>query len=120
MEHKLNNKHITESDYRIEYYYNDDFLLSIPYKEFKEKIKYILVDQIELNQFCKVEEKRKEQEIHIYWYYYLIGSIIIVGIIIIILYIIISKKKNNNKLNEEVEDKDNLIRETNRTTKQTN
>ena len=114
------NKHITESDYRIEYYYNDDFLLSIPYKEFKEKIKYILVDQIELNQFCKVEEKRKEQEIHIYWYYYLIGSIIIVGIIIIILYIIISKKKNNNKLNEEVEDKDNLIRETNRTTKQTN
>ena len=115
------NKNITENDYRIEYFYNDDFLLSIPYKEFKDKIKYILVDQIKLNQFCKEEEKRKEQEKHIYWYYYLIGSIIIVCIIIIILYIIVSKKKNkNNKLNEEVEDKDNLIRETNRTSNKTN
>ena len=114
------NKNITENDYRIEYYYNDDFLLSIPYKEFKDKIKYILVDQIKLNQFCKEEEERKEQEIHIKWYYYLIGSIIIVGIIITIILIIVSKRKNNNNsLKEEEEAEDKLIRETNRSSNQT-
>jgi hypothetical protein len=35
---------INKDDYRIEYYYNDDFLLSIPYNEFKNKIKKKLIN----------------------------------------------------------------------------
>jgi hypothetical protein len=42
-----NNKteNITENDYRLEYYYNDDFLLSIPYVEFKQRIKKNLINK---------------------------------------------------------------------------
>ena len=36
---KKENEKITENDCRIEYYYNDDFLLSIPYVDFKIKLK---------------------------------------------------------------------------------
>jgi hypothetical protein len=38
---KKENKEITENDYRIEYYYNDNFLLSLPYIDLKIKFKMI-------------------------------------------------------------------------------
>lgn len=117
LEEKIN-KSITENDYRIEYYYNDDFLLSIPYVEFKNKIKSYLIDQEELNQFCKQEEEKKEDNKNTNWY--LIGTIIasIIIIVIIIFIIVILKKRaqnNNNKNEETTEDNANLLRETNKT-----
>ena len=119
LEEKIN-KSITENDYRIEYYYNDDFLLSIPYVEFKNKIKSYLIDQEKLNQFCKQEEEKKEDNKNTNWY--LIGTIIasVIIIVIIIFIIVILKKRaqnnNDNNKNEEIpEDNSNLLRETNRT-----
>ena len=52
---------ITENDYRLEYYYNDEFLLSIPYTEFKEKIKNKLYDIDKIKEFCKFPEDEDDE-----------------------------------------------------------
>jgi len=127
---KKENKEITENDYRIEYYYNDDFLLSIPYIEFKNKIQKDLFNSSLINNFCKVEKKDEDEdedededkdekdneEKSVNWY--MIGTLIsVVIIVILVIFIIIILKrrvKNNNVSNEEDEDKANLLRDTNR------
>ena len=123
---KKENKEITENDYRIEYYYNDDFLLSIPYIEFKNKIQKDLFNTSLINNFCKVEKKDEDEdkdedekdneEKSVNWY--MIGTLIsVVIIVILVIFIIIILKrrvKNNNVSNEEDEDKANLLRDTNR------
>ena len=125
---KKENKEITENDYRVEYYYNDDFLLSIPYIEFKNKIQKDLFNSSLINNFCKVEKKDEDEdededkdekdneEKSVNWY--MIGTLIsVVIIVILVIFIIIILKrrvKNNNVSNDEDEDKANLLRDTNR------
>ena len=58
---KKENKEITENDYRIEYYYNDDFLLSLPYIEFKNKIQNDLFNKSLINNFCKAQNKDEDE-----------------------------------------------------------
>ena len=106
-------ENITEKDYRLEYFYNDDFLLSVPYTEFKQKIKKNLKSQNDVLSFCK-DEKNDEDNSDLW---YIIGTIICVIVLIVCLvFIVITFKKRikTNKI-ETVEEKEGLIRETNRT-----
>ena len=93
---KKENETITENDYRIEYYYNDEFLLSIPYFEFKNKIKNELLDKSKVEAFCK-EEENKEDDISINWY--MMGTVITIFIIIILVILIIILLKRRVKMN---------------------
>jgi hypothetical protein len=111
-----NNKteNITENDYRLEYYYNDDFLLSIPYVEFKQRIKKNLINKNDIISFCKEEEKDEDKdENDTNWY--LIGTIITVIIVIVLLIIIvIILKKRKRSDNIEGGETGGLLTETNR------
>ena len=112
---KKENEEITENDYRIEYYYNDEFLLSIPYVDFKKKIKNELIDKSKVEEFCKKNEK-EEDDISINWF--MIGTVITIFIIVILVILIIvllrRRVKGNNTNNEESIDKTKLVRDTNR------
>ena len=114
---------ITASDYRIEYFYNDDFLLSIKYEDFKNKIKQILISKDKINEFCQVEEEDDDDDDDNKWFY-IIGSIIasvIVIVLIILIIVILKKRKKNNEedSNNEGNDKAKLLRDTNRTSVET-
>ena len=102
--------------------------MSIPYIEFKNKIQKDLFNSSLINNFCKVEKKDEDEdededkdekdneEKSVNWY--MIGTLIsVVIIVILVIFIIIILKrrvKNNNVSNEEDEDKANLLRDTNR------
>ena len=102
------------------------FLLSLSYIEFKNKIQNDLFNTSLINNFCKVEKKDEDEdkdedekdneEKSVNWY--MIGTLIsVVIIVILVIFIIIILKrrvKNNNVSNEEDEDKANLLRDTNR------
>ena len=115
------NMEITENNYRIEYYFNDDFLLSIPYATFKEKIVNELYNKSTITEFCKYNEEKsddaEDKEDEIDWY--LIGTFVGLGIVIALLVIIIiifrirMKKKN---VDEPIDDNDPLLRDTKMTT----
>ena len=109
---------INKDDYRIEYYYNDDFLLSIPYNEFKNKIKSKLINKEKINKFCL--EDNNDDDISINWY--MIGIILasVMIVILIVFIIIFLKKRSKDNNNGVVEDKAKLLRDTNRTTTENN
>ena len=109
---------LTENNYRIEYYYNDDFLLSMPYSEFKNKIKSKLYSQDDVKKFCK-EESKKDDNNKVNWF--MVGSIIASVVVIILIVIIIIILKNRVRDNTgQVEDKVKLLRDTNRTSAEVN
>ena len=100
---------ITEDNYRIEYYYNDDFLLSMKYTEFKNVVKSKLIKHDDVVKFCKKEE---EDESEINWF--MIGTIIASFIVIVLVIVIVVLRKRVKENGNEVEDKDKLLRDTNR------
>ena len=105
-------ENITESNYRIEYYFNDEFLLSIPYTEFKSKFEKDLYDTSNITEFCGREEKKENDNKEEKLYY--IGIFVGLGIVIIlIIIIVIVLRKRIKKNNEEqlAEERDTLIRE---------
>ena len=109
-----NETNITEKTYRLEYYYNDDFLLSIPYDQFKNKIISNLKSKEEINKFCK-EEKEDDDDDDINWYLYgIIIAAAVVVILIVIIIILLRKRAKNNGNNTEIDDKAKLLRDTNR------
>ena len=103
---------ITENNYILEYYYNDEFLLSIPYTEFKQKIKNELYNSSEIINFCSLKEEEEDDT-----NYYLIGTII-GGVIVVILLIVIIIVFRKRKLENDDIDSDNptesegLVRDT--------
>ena len=110
---------ISENDYRIEYFFNDAFLLSIPYIEFKNKIKKELYNTTEITDFCnKKDENGKDDDVDDdETYLYLIGIFVGLGIIIVLVIIIViclrTRMKNNTQNNEfDSGDIDPLVRET--------
>ena len=109
-----NESDITEQNYRLEYYYNDDFLLSIPYTEFRDKIRANLISKEEINKFCKEENNDDDDNNGTNWLLY--GAIIAAGVAIILIAIIIIVLRKRAKINgnTEVEDKAKLLRDTNR------
>ena len=108
---------IDESSYRIEYYYNDDFLLSIPYNEFKDKIKPKLINQDKIKRFC-TEDNSDDKSINWYMIGIIIASIII--LILIVFIVIILKKRSGENNSGSIEDRQKLLRDTNRTTEENN
>ena len=113
-----NDSDITEKNYRLEYYYNDEFLLSIPYTEFKNKVTPNLISKEEINKFCKEEKKDDDDKIN----WLLFGSLIAVGvaiILIVIIFIVLRKRAKNSK-NNEVEDKAKLLSSGRSSTEQNN
>ena len=111
-----NESEINESNYRLEYYYNDEFLLSIPYTEFRDKIRENLISKEEINKFCKEEKENDNDDDDSNWFLY--GTIIAAGVAIILIAIIIillrKRAKNSGTSSSEVEDKTKLLRDTNR------
>ena len=109
---------ISENDYRIEYFFNDDFLLSIPYVEFKNKIKNELYNKTAINEFCKKKddkEEKKDDDDGTDWY--LIGIFIGLGVIVVlvvIIVIVLRTRMKNNQENREFDNNDNnpLVRDT--------
>lgn len=81
-------------NFRIEYYYNDELLLSIPYSEFKEKINENLKKSEEIDEFCKFVDEEAEEEDNLF---YLVGtivsSVIAVGLMVGIICIIKKREK---------------------------
>jgi hypothetical protein len=105
---------ISESDYRLEYYFNDDFLLSIPYTEFKNKIKNELYDKNQITEFCKKKDDEENNDDETNWY--IIGTIVggsIIVVLVIIIIIILKKRMKNKDNNEFDNGEDNpLVRDT--------
>ena len=97
---------ITESDYRVEYFFNDDFLLSIPYVEFKNKIQNELYNKSVITDFCKKDDNKDKDDDDTYWY--MIGTFIGLGIIVVLIVIIIivfrKRMKSKNEENDEFDD----------------
>ena len=109
---------ISASDYRIEYYYNDDFLLSIKYEDFKNKIKKKLLNKEQINEFCQGEEDDDDDDKLFYIIGAIIGSLIVIICLIIIIVIILKKRRKNKEgdaTDETKGDKEKLLRDTNRT-----
>ena len=110
-----------ESNYRIEYFYNDDFLLSIKYSEFKNKIQKFLAEKSEIEEFC---QKNENGDGGANWY--LVGTLIALGVAIIIIVVIVflfrQRIKSHNNMSdnkggseEGSDDKNNLLGDSNRT-----
>ena len=100
---------INENDFRVEYYFNDDFLLSRPYVEFRDIVRTHLKNKTEILDFCTKEKDEVEN-------WYIIYAFIVLGIILVLLVIIvivIKKRKYMNK-EETVTDGENqaLVRDT--------
>ena len=97
---------ITESDYRVEYFFNDDFLLSIPYVEFKNKIQNELYNKSVITDFCQKDDNKDKDDDDTYWY--MIGTFIGLGIIVVLIVIIIivfrKRMKSKNEENDEFDD----------------
>ena len=120
---------ITENDYRIEYYYNDEFLLSISYVEFKNKIKNYLLNQNDINSFCiagdkKEDEKdekeeKEEKEDDSNWYMIgIIIAVIVIIILVIIIIIVLRKRIKSNDITEN-DGKEKLMKDADRSTVKT-
>ena len=108
-----NGGNLTENNYRIEYYYNDDFLLSLPYTEFKNKIKSKLYSQDEVKKFCQ-EERKNDDDNGVNWF--MIASFIAAFVVIIlVIAIIIVLKKRVKDNSSQIEEKTKLLSDTNRT-----
>ena len=105
---------INENNYRLEFYYNDEFLLSIRYVDFKNKIKDELINQNEINRFCKEKEEEKipsdEEESNWYIIAIVVTVIILIGIIISIIVIIKKRKKKSDIVVDSDKKNDKLIR----------
>ena len=100
---------LSEKDYRIEYYFNDDFMLSIPYTEFKKKFENELYDKTNITDFCQRDENEEENE-----RLYFIGIFVglgIVGILVIVIIIVLRKRIKKNNEEQLAEENDALIRE---------
>ena len=114
---KDEDENISENDYRIEYYYNDEFLLSLPYADFKIKFVNELYDKNNITDFCAKGDEDKDDDKN--QKLYLIGIFVGLGIVIIlVIIIIIVLRKRIKKNNEELlaEENDALIRESKMTT----
>ena len=120
---------ITENDYRIEYYYNDEFLLSISYVEFKNKIKNYLLNQNDINSFCIAEDKKEdekdekdkkeEKEDDSNWYMIgIIIAVIVIIILVIIIIIVLRKRIKSNDITEN-DGKEKLMKDADRSTVET-
>ena len=105
---------MTESDYRLEYYFNDDFLLSIPYVEFKNKIKNELYDKSKIIEFCTKNDEGNDDDNETNWY--IIGTIVgasIIVVLVIIIIIVLRQRMKNKDNNEFDNTEDNpLVRDT--------
>ena len=111
---------ITEKNYRLEYYYNDEFLLSIPYTEFKNKIISNLISNEEINKFCKEEKEDDDDDTNWYLYGTIIAAVIALILIVIIIILLRKRAKNSGTSSTEVEDKGKLLRDTNRSSTEQN
>ena len=104
------NLEITENDYRLEYYYNDEFLLSIPYTQFKEKIKDKLYDKNKITEFCSIKDEEEDDDGDLYLIGTIIGAVIVVILLIII--IIVFKRRKKSEDNENIDENEALVRDT--------
>ena len=104
---------ISESDYRIEYYYNDDFLLSIPYIEFKKAIQNDLYNKTEIIEFCSKEVEKDEDNGDENWYIIgvIVGSVIIAILLILVIICLRLRLKKGDETDLEDENQA-LVRDT--------
>ena len=104
-------ENINENNYRIEYYFNDEFLLSIPYKEFKSKFEKELYDTSNITEFCQKEEKKENDNKEKLYYIGIFVGLGIVIILVIIIIIVLRKRIKKNNEEQLAEESDALIRE---------
>ena len=104
-------ENINENNYRIEYYFNDEFLLSIPYKEFKSKFEKELYDTSNITEFCEKEEKKENDNKEKLYYIGIFVGLGIVIILVIIIIIVLRKRIKKNNEEQLAEESDALIRE---------
>ena len=102
---------ISESDYRVEYYFNDEFLLSIPFVDFKKAIGELKYNQTEVKNFCneEMEDMDMVQNWYIIWAFVGLGIILILLVAIII---VIRKRKLSDKEGEIDGENQPLVRDT--------
>lgn len=93
---------ITEKDYRIEYYNNDKFMLSIPYTDFKKKVNENMKSMREINEFCGFTKKQEEISDNTYLFID-IGLAVLLLILIILIVIVIRKKRSEEVRFDEIE-----------------
>lgn len=86
------------NNYRLEYYYNDELLLSISYDKFKEEVNKNLKSGEEIDNFCHFTQNIEEEEDNstLYLVGIIISSVIVVALIIGIIFMV---NKRNNLLN---------------------
>ena len=96
-------KNITKEDYRIDYFFNDDFIISIPFIEFEKKINDNLKNMESVDIFCgfaKIEKKTN----NLYFIVDIALGIISLVLIILIFVAIIRKRKiGSDNFNEKAE-----------------
>ena len=81
-------------NYRFEYYYNDELLLSISYDDFKQKVNKFLKSGNEIDSFCQFSQNIEEED-DSGWYLagIIIAAVICVGLIIGIILMISKRNK---------------------------
>ena len=89
---------ITKNDYRIDYFFNDDYILSILYNDFEKNIKSNLKTKEDIDKFCGFAIINKTNG-NLYVIIDIVWGIVAVSLIVLIFVVITIKKKQADNIN---------------------
>ena len=92
---------INDSDYKINYYFNDELVLNITKDEFIKKVQSYLWTDEYIDEYCKFNDKTESDPKKSIYFYLTIAFSITTGLILIALIIVIikSRKKTSETIN---------------------
>jgi hypothetical protein len=88
-----------DGEYNVEYYFNDEFILSMKYGEFKTEVNKNLQSDESIQTFCEFNNK-KESSFNYFKLFGICLIIVMVVLVVIMVYLIMIRYKiKANKLN---------------------
>ena len=86
------------SDYRIKYYFNDEFIFEKKMDEFIKKVEDNIWSDEKIDEFCGFVNETKEDNTDIYFYLMIVFSILTVIFLVIIIILLIKSSKDKNRI----------------------
>ena len=86
------------SDYRIKYYFNDEFIFEKKMDEFIKKVEDNIWSDEKIDEFCDFVNETKEENSDIYFYLMIVFSILTVIFLVIIIILLIKSSRDKNRI----------------------
>lgn len=93
-----------DNEYYVEYYMNDELLLTISFNEFKKEIENNILTEDEIDDICNFQyvKRGKTQSVTIYIIIIIVLSLLIVFLILGIIFLFFKKKKEAEAINSKL------------------